>query len=105
MIGAIKTAELLPTELPWPIWLKVWIGFWLGIALFYAVLACQQEWAKRKAIQSEQSWHLRFSRVTAWPGMRTHEDTTARQMATHRKSDQSSVDGLECIADSPLKES
>ena len=73
MIGAIKIAELLPMLLPWPIWAKVWIGFWLGIALFYAVLACQQGWAKRKAIKSEQSWHLRFSRVTAWPGMRTHE--------------------------------
>src|SRR5262249_24420562 len=44
-------------------WAKVWIGVWLGMALFYAVLACQPRWAKLKAIKSQQSWHLRFSRV------------------------------------------
>jgi hypothetical protein len=32
----------------WPVWAKVWIGFWFGMAVFYAVLACQQWWAKRK---------------------------------------------------------
>ena len=62
MIGAIKIAELLANPLPWPIWAKIWIGFWLGMAVFYAVLACQQWCVKRKA-KSQQSRHLRFSRV------------------------------------------
>ena len=30
---------------------------------FYTVLACQQRWAKRKAIESQRSWHLRLSRL------------------------------------------
>jgi len=37
-----------PSYLGWPLWAKVWIGFWLGMALYCAVLACQQWWAKRK---------------------------------------------------------
>jgi hypothetical protein len=28
---------------------------------FYTVLACQQKWAKRKAIESQRSWDLRLS--------------------------------------------
>jgi hypothetical protein len=64
MIGTIKIAELLANQWPWPKWAKVWIGFWLCIVFFCAVLACQQWWAKRKAIKSERSWHLRFSRLT-----------------------------------------
>jgi hypothetical protein len=63
MIGAIKIAELLGNELLWPMWAKVWITFWLGIAVFYTVLAYQQRWAKRKAIESQRSWHLRLSRL------------------------------------------
>jgi len=38
----------LPSDLGWPVWAKVWVGFWVGMALFCAVLACQQWWAKRK---------------------------------------------------------
>ena len=34
--------------LGWPLWAKVWIGFWLAVAVYCAVLACQQWWAKRK---------------------------------------------------------
>jgi integral membrane sensor domain MASE1 len=36
------------TPLSWPVWVKVWIGFWLSMAVFYAVLACQQWWSKGK---------------------------------------------------------
>jgi integral membrane sensor domain MASE1 len=37
-----------PSYLGWPVWAKVWVGFWLGMALYCAVLACQQWWTKRK---------------------------------------------------------
>jgi hypothetical protein len=60
MIGTIKIAELLLNQLLGPIWAKVWIGFWLCMALYYAVLACQQSRVKRKE-KWQQSQYLRFS--------------------------------------------
>ena len=37
-----------PSYSGWPLWAKVWIGFWLVMAVYWAGLAYQQWWAKRK---------------------------------------------------------
>jgi hypothetical protein len=50
------TPSTPPSYLDWPVSAKVWVGFWLGVTLFYAVLACQQLLAKRKAPKSQRSW-------------------------------------------------
>jgi hypothetical protein len=64
MIATIKVAELLQNLLPGPIWAKVWVGFWLCMALYYAVLACQQWRVKRK--EKSLRWrHLCFPRLAA----------------------------------------
>jgi len=62
MTGTIEIGELMPNQLPGPIWAKVWVGVWLCMAFYYAVLACQQWRVKRKE-KSLQSRHLRFSPV------------------------------------------
>jgi len=47
----------IPSQSPWPTWAKVLIGLGLAIALFFFLLAGQQWWAKRKAIQLARLRH------------------------------------------------
>jgi integral membrane sensor domain MASE1 len=44
------TASPSSSLLRWSVWASVLVSFWLCVSLFYAVLACQQRWAKRKAL-------------------------------------------------------